>query len=138
MKERINKILEYSKNMNLLYVEDNAENRQSTSNILSIIFANIIIAVDGQDGLNKFKENNIDLIITDINMPNLNGIEMIKEIKKIDRNCDFIFLSANDDRKILLECIPLQPNGFLVKPIDFEELISSIEDVIQGYSVKLR
>ena len=138
MKERINKILEYSKNMNLLYVEDNAENRESTSNILSIIFANIIIAVDGQDGLNKFKENNIDLIITDINMPNLNGIEMIKEIKKIDRNCDFIFLSANDDRKILLECIPLQPNGFLVKPIDFEELISSIEDVIKGYSIKLR
>ena len=138
MKERINKILEYSKNINLLYGEDNAENRESTSNILSIIFANIIIAVDGQDGLNKFKENNIDLIITDINMPNLNGIEMIKEIKKIDRNCDFIFLSANDDRKILLECIPLQPHGFLVKPIDFEELISSIEDVIQGYSIKLR
>ena len=131
MKERINKILEYSKNMNLLYVEDNAENRQSTSNILSIIFANIIIAVDGQDGLNKFKENNIDLIITDINMPNLNGIEMIKEIKKIDRNCDFIFLSANDDRKILLECIPLQANGFLVKPLDFEELISLIEEIIE-------
>ena len=131
MKERINKILEYSKNMNLLYVEDNAENRESTSNILSIIFANIIIAVDGQDGLNKFKENNIDLIITDINMPNLNGIEMIKEIKKIDRNCDFIFLSANDDRKILLECIPLQANGFLVKPLDFEELISLIEEIIE-------
>ena len=131
MKERINKILEYSKNMNLLYVEDNAENRESTSNVLSIIFANIIIAVDGQDGLNKFKENNIDLIITDINMPNLNGIEMIKEIKKIDRNCDFIFLSANDDRKILLECIPLQANGFLVKPLDFEELISLIEEIIE-------
>ena len=131
MKERINKILEYSKNMNLLYVEDNAENRQSTSNVLSIIFDNVIIAVDGQDGLNKFKENNIDLIITDINMPNLNGIEMIKEIKKIDRNCDFIFLSANDDRKILLECIPLQANGFLVKPIDFEELISLIEEIIE-------
>ena len=62
----------------------------------------------------------------------------MKILKKIDRNCDFIFLSANDDRKILLECIPLQANGFLVKPIDFEELISSIEDVIQGYSVKLR
>ena len=131
MKERINKILEYSKNMNLLYVEDNAENRESTSNVLSIIFANIIIAVDGQDGLNKFKENNIDLIITDINMPNLNGIEMIKEIKKIDRNCDFIFLSANDDRKILLECIPLQANGFLIKPLDFEELISLIEEIIE-------
>ena len=131
MKERINKILEYSKNMNLLYVEDNAENRESTSNILSIIFDNVIIAVDGQDGLNKFKENNIDLIITDINMPNLNGIEMIKEIKKIDRNCDFIFLSANDDRKILLECIPLQANGFLVKPLDFEELISLIEEIIE-------
>ena len=131
MKERINKILEYSKNMNLLYVEDNAENRQSTSNILSIIFDNVIIAVDGQDGLNKFKENNIDLIITDINMPNLNGIEMIKEIKKIDRNCDFIFLSANDDRKILLECIPLQANGFLIKPLDFEELISLIEEIIE-------
>ena len=131
MKERINKILEYSKNMNLLYVEDNAENRESTSNVLSIIFDNVIIAVDGQDGLNKFKENNIDLIITDINMPNLNGIEMIKEIKKIDRNCDFIFLSANDDRKILLECIPLQANGFLVKPLDFEELISLIEEIIE-------
>ena len=45
MKERINKILEYSKNINLLYVEDNAENRESTSNVLSIIFANIIIFI---------------------------------------------------------------------------------------------
>lgn len=130
MNKKLEKILEYSKDLTVLYVEDDYENRKHTSIALSIIFDNLIIAVDGLDGLNKFKKNKVDLIITDIKMPKLSGLEMIKEIKKIDKKCHIIFLSAHDERDILLECISLQGDGFLVKPTGLEDIIKLVEEIM--------
>jgi len=84
----IEEIIKYSKKLKLLYVEDNLEARESTSIIFEEFFDDIKIAINGQDGFDKFLkyQSDIDIIITDINMPKLNGLEMTKKVRKIDKN----------------------------------------------------
>ena len=83
-------ILQYTKKMNLLYVEDNTEIRESISAIFQDFFSEIIFALDGEDGLEKFYENKIDIVMTDIDMPRLNGLDMARKIIKFDQTIPII------------------------------------------------
>jgi len=97
--------------------------------VLQKFFKTIIIAIDGEDGFTKFQENQIDIIITDINMPKLNGIEMIEKIRTINQDVSIVVLSAHDDTKYLTESIKYQVQGYLFKPVDrkhFSETVGSI------------
>ena len=87
--------------LNILYIEDNEEARQYTMEMLKRFFKSITVAIDGKDGLEKFKENNFDMILTDINMPNMNGLEMAKEIKSINKSIPILILSAHNEGKLL-------------------------------------
>lgn len=108
------------KNLNLLYVEDNKNTVDTVQTVFGSIFNKLFIAHDGKEGLKYFEENHIDIIITDISMPNLNGIEMCKQIRKKSKKVSIIFLTAFSDRETLLDTINLQIDGYLVKPINFE------------------
>ena len=99
------KLFEFAKTLKVLYVEDNEQARESTVSLLSNIFSNIEVGVDGKDGLEKFKEQKFDLVITDINMPIMNGLEMIEEIKKIDKDIPVIIISAHSENNYLLKAI---------------------------------
>ena len=79
--KKVSKLKSYTKKLKLLYVEDNEETRVSTLLMLERFFDEIILAVDGKDGLEKFNIYNPDVIFTDINMPNLDGLQMIDKIK---------------------------------------------------------
>ena len=78
----INALIKQTKTLSLLYVEDDDQTRKGTLETLTLFFERITLAVDGQDALERFQAGDFDLIITDINMPNLDGIEMIKKIKE--------------------------------------------------------
>jgi CheY-like chemotaxis protein len=82
--DNINELIDYATKLNVLYVEDNELTRKATKIILNEFFENIIVAVDGEDGLEKFKQNDVDLIITDIVMPKLDGLGMVLEIRNLD------------------------------------------------------
>lgn len=114
--------------LTLLYVEDEESVRKEMTKLLSYVFKNIIPAVDGQDGLNKFKENKdeIDIILSDISMPVLNGLEMMKEIKKIDNTIPTVFLTAHEDKSYLLESINIQITQYIIKPISGNDLLDKI------------
>jgi PAS domain S-box-containing protein len=129
----IDKILEYSKDMVLLYVEDNPDAREMTTMIFEEFFNNIIVAVDGEDGYQKYLENNIDIIISDITMPNLNGIEMCEMIRKKNEQIPIIFLTAHNDESYFLNSIKLGVNGFLIKPVDIQELVKLVARISQRY-----
>ena len=132
----VDNLIKYSQDLTLLYVEDNEDAREMTTMILEDFFDNIIVAVDGEDGLKKFEENNIDLIITDINMPNLNGLQMCKKIRNIDAEVPIIVLSAHNEDSFFMDSIKIGINGYLLKPIDIVHLTDSIYRVIQGYKYK--
>ncbi len=129
----IEKIVQYSQDLTLLYVEDNEDAREMTTMILEDFFDNIIVAVDGKDGYEKFKQNSVDIIITDINMPNLNGLEMCEKIRKLNSKVSIIVLSAHNEGNYFIESIRLGINGYLLKPIDISQLSDLIFRVLQKY-----
>jgi len=129
----IDEVIEYSQNLTLLYVEDNKDAREMTSMILEDFFDNIIVAVDGEDGYEKFLKNDIDLIITDINMPKLNGLELCAKICKIDDDIPIIILSAHNEDNFFMDSIKYGVNGYLLKPIDIDQLTTLIHRIVQKY-----
>jgi PAS domain S-box-containing protein len=129
----IDEIIKYSHNLTLLYVEDNEDAREMTSMILEDFFDTIIVAVDGEDGFEKFQQNQVDLIITDINMPKMNGLELCEKIRTVDQDVSIIVLSAHNEDNFFIESIKLGVNGYLLKPIDIDQLSTMINQVIQKY-----
>jgi len=81
-------------NIKVLYVEDENFVRDETVRVLKEIVEEVVVAEDGEEGLDKFKKHNIDLIITDVNMPKLTGFEMLREIREINQEVPAIILSA--------------------------------------------
>ncbi len=123
------------KNKTVLYIEDDQFIREQTSSLLNVVFGNVHIAENGQEGLSLFSEhsNSIDAIVTDINMPILTGIQMCKKLRSSrEFNTPIIGVSAySDDDNMLNESKDLF-TMYLRKPIEIKDLIDSIEEVITG------
>lgn len=132
----LKKIIEQSFDLKLLYVEDDIHARKTVLPILEILFKDITVAIDGVDGLEKFKINEIDLIITDINMPNMDGFEMSKEIKKIDRQIPMYIFSANHDESFFMKAIKIGVEGYLIKPIDMEQFTQTLYKSVVNINLK--
>ncbi|MDN5112411.1 EAL domain-containing protein [Aliarcobacter butzleri] len=126
------------KNMSILYVEDEKDLREVTHEILKSFTKNQYIAENGQEGLELFKkhEKNIDLIVTDINMPILNGLEMAKEIKNINPNIPIIITTAFSNKEYLLESIDIGIDQYVLKPIDIAKLLQAMSQSIIYYELK--
>ena len=123
-------ILNYSKDLNILYAEDDAQLLQETSEALEDFFATTQTASNGQIALQKYKkyyEKNseyYDILITDINMPLMNGVELIKEIHKINIDQSVIVISAYNDSSRLIELINIGITHFIMKPLSPTQLMS--------------
>ena len=115
-----------------MYVEDDESIRGSLSGIFKKIFGEVVICNDGNDGVNQFKyytqerKSKIDAIVSDINMPNLNGIDMVKEIRTIDEDIPVIFTTAHGESSFLMEAIKLKIAYYALKPINTTELLQNI------------
>ena len=127
------RLLEYTKDLNLLFVEDYAELRESTTEILKNFF-NIVDAVeDGKEALELYKKNSYDIVLTDIRMPNMDGVELTQEIYKLNQEQSIIILSAHDESKYLIPLINLGVAHFIKKPIDYQELINALLKVAKPF-----
>ena len=111
---------ETAQDISVLYVEDDQELRQNTARLLGSFFTVIHIAENGVEGLEMFNKNNYDLIITDINMPLMNGVKMVREIKKKNPRQIIMVISAHDEARYLLELINLGVEHFVLKPLDLK------------------
>lgn len=122
----------YTKNFNVLFVEDDTDFRKEFSELLLDIFPKVITAIDGVDALNKYKEyyeetdKYYDLVISDIKMPNLDGVELIDSIYKIKEDQIVIILSARNEFHYLLPLVNLGIHQFFTKPIDYSTFLEDI------------
>jgi diguanylate cyclase (GGDEF)-like protein len=120
---------ELIKTITILYVEDEVSLQNDIyQNILPFV-KDIIMANDGENGLEVYKQNkeNIDIVLTDILMPKMNGIEMVDEIRKLDAHIPVIYSTAFSDNDYLKKTIEQSISGYIVKPIDIELLLNAIE-----------
>ncbi len=119
----------YSNDLNVLYVEDDENLRNETVTLFRMLFKNIDTAEDGEAGLQKYNQNFYDLVISDVNMPNMNGIDMAKSIREINSEQKIIIISAHDESNILIDLIQAGANGFILKPMHMDELVTALYPV---------
>ena len=129
---------EILKNISILYVEDESDVREFTSKLLSSLLKNVFTAENGQDGLDLYKENinTIDLIVTDINMPKMNGIAMCEKIRELNKEIPIVVTSAHNDTDFLKKAIDVGVSTYAMKPIDLYQLIESITKAIEPIFLK--
>ncbi len=120
----------------ILYVEDEKNIRESLSQILKRFCNNLFLAENGEEGLTLYKSHNPKIVVTDIKMPVMNGIELAENIKEINQDAKIIFLTAFSDFSMLQEAISLQAEGYLVKPIDMDLLEKTLIKVKKTYQLE--
>jgi PAS domain S-box-containing protein len=113
----------------VLYVEDEEIIRNEFVEILEGEVYQLYVAKNGEEGLSLFNEHNIDIVITDIRMPVMDGLSMSRAILEIRPNIPIIISSAFNDTQYLMESIKLGIHYYLIKPINLQELFSTLENV---------
>jgi len=122
----------YTRNMVILFVEDDTDFRKEFTELLQDIFPKVETAVDGMDALNKYKEHfketnsYYDLVISDIKMPNFDGIELVDSLYKIKKDQKVVILSARNEFKYLLPLVNLGIHQFFTKPIDYSTFLDDM------------
>ena len=115
---------EQAKDLTVLYVEDEEDTRNQVSSILKLFFKEVLVASNGLDAFVTFQQRAaIDLVMTDLTMPKLNGLDMIKKIRDIKHDQHVIVLTAHNSSENLMETIDLQLDGFLLKPLKMEKMM---------------
>ncbi len=115
----------------ILYVEDEMSVQNQTKMILNDFVKEVKVANDGKEGLEIALAEDIDIIITDILMPNMDGIEMLKTLKfEHNKEIPSIITTAFSETEYLMEAIKLKVDGFITKPINIKDLISTIYNIM--------
>lgn len=126
----------YSKDITILYVEDEDDVRDGYARALKRVCKNLITAEDGVVGLELYKKHSPEIIISDIKMPNMDGLEMVKAIKEVDPHANIIFTTAHSESAYLLEAIELQVDGYLLKPVQKKSLLALVDKVSKSIALE--
>lgn len=108
--------------LSLLFAEDDPDILASTGKLFSRIFGRVTTATNGRQALDHYHSASFDLVITDLEMPVMNGLELIREIRQNRREQAIIVLSGCSDIQLLLQLLDQQLCGFLAKPAYFSEI----------------
>ncbi len=114
----------------VLTIEDDVLLRETLTEILEVYGHTVVQAEDGEDGIDMFRESSPDLVLCDINMPKMDGFEVLKKLKVIVGEADmppFIFLSAKTEKKNIQHALDLGAVDFVSKPYSAPELLKLID-----------
>ena len=122
----MNEIFKELAHLNVLLVEDDTQLQGVLAGLLAPYVGQIYKAQNGQDGLESFSKNDIDVIITDINMTQMSGTTMAKRIRELDERVPIIFITAYDTDENLQNSLNIQNSNLLKKPFDKQQLLIMI------------
>ncbi len=114
--------------ISLLYIEDDPTLRSIYQKILELSVEKVYVASNGLEGFNRFKKYHPDIVLTDVRMPVMDGLDMIAKIRELDKNTRIIILSAFGESRYFLSAIELGVKAYLLKPVDSDHLLKTIED----------
>ncbi|MBN2781971.1 MAG: response regulator, partial [Campylobacterales bacterium] len=129
-------LMKISKNLSLPYVEDEEETRTQYGSVFKLLFKEVDVAQNGEDALSKYNQKQYDLIITDLTMPKMNGIQMIESIIKINPKQHIIIMTAHNTDENLRSSIDFQVDGILLKPVAIDKLFSLLYKVCKLVSME--
>lgn len=113
--------------ISVLYVEDEAITRSAVARMLKRRVETLYEAENGKEGLELYKQYRPNIVISDIRMPVLDGMQMSKEIKSLDKNSKIILTTAHSDASILLDSIEVGVDKYILKPLDMDALYSAMD-----------
>ncbi len=122
--------------LTLLCVEDDTEALEDVVYLLKRYFYKIYTASNGEEALELYNKYNPDMLLLDINIPKINGLEVAKQIRNNDNTTPIVFLTAHSDKDKLLTAIELQVSSYIIKPFKIEELKKTIFKVIEKIDIE--
>jgi len=112
----------YAEGLRILYVEDEDDIRETVRDILELYFEEVIVAPNGKVGLEKYLDFNPDIVLSDIQMPEMDGLEMVIKIKESNKNQAIVMCSGYDTKETIKELISKNITSFIVKPINLNKV----------------
>lgn len=131
MENQIDQLIAWSKTLKVLYVEDDIALREEVSLFLCDIFTQVDLATNGEEGLEKLSHNHYDLVITDIRMPIMDGIEMIEQINERYPSLPILVTSAHNESEYLMKLINLNVDNFITKPLQSEQIFRVLHRIVK-------
>ncbi|QJR21805.1 hypothetical protein BREVNS_1055 [Brevinematales bacterium NS] len=116
--------------LKVLYVEDDSITRMEVAKYLENRVEKLLVASNGQEGLRLYQQDPADVVITDIRMPIMGGLEMVRAIKEFKKPRAVIVTTAYNETDLLIECIDVGVNKFLLKPLVLHKLDTILQSVL--------
>jgi two-component system, cell cycle response regulator len=131
------KLTHVFKDVKVLYVEDDLFSREKLVRILQRRFSHVYTAADGEEGFELFKKHKPELIIADIKMNQMSGLDMIEKIREINDQVQVIVTTAHDDSEFFIRSIEYNVNHFILKPIELDRFLIALQKSIQQIQLEL-
>ncbi len=128
---KIKELKKLSQNYKVLYAEDDLSIKKSMSTYLSKFFLEVVSTSNGKEALDEYKKSKFDIVITDLSMPVMNGIDMINEIKKIHSEQLVLVTSAHSESDYMVGAIEAGIDGYIIKPFNFEQLNTELFKIVE-------
>jgi len=119
----------FTSSLTVLYAEDDNDTRDMITTIFSMLFAKVVSVDNGKKALDEYKKHSFDILITDLTMPIMGGIELMQNIKTINKDQKIIVMTAHDTVENLIGSINIQADGILLKPININNLTSMLNKI---------
>ena len=119
------------KSLNVLYIEDDYNVSQPICSLLETFFHKVFNTQNAEDAINIMKDNSVHIIITDIELPGMSGLELCEEVRKTNQNIPIFITTAHDDNDMLKKAIKLNLVDFLVKPISVESITTALYESLE-------
>ena len=119
-----------TKQLKVLYVEDEMIIRTETLELLKEFFDLVDVAINGEDGLEKYKVDFYDIILTDINMPVMDGLTMSEKIIEKNNKQFIMVLTAHDEMEYLERMLDIGIEKYILKPLTLEDMINNFTDIV--------